>query len=69
MNLESRIKKLEKLRILDDGPIYVVWLPKECDTIEEWLEIAANPDSPNEWHAVSSRGVERIYYGSSLPSG
>ena len=67
MNLKHRVKKLEKFCVPEDKPIYVVWLPEQCDTIEEWVEHYKNPDLPCQWIAVSARGVEATYFGSDFP--
>lgn len=68
MNLESRIKKLEKLSVVGSNePIYVVWLPEQSETIEEWVERYNNPDLPCKWIAVSARGIEATYLGSNFP--
>jgi hypothetical protein len=60
VNLESRIERLEKLSAPNDELIYLVWLPKECETTEEWLNHTANPDQSCEWYAISARGAEQV---------
>ena len=50
-----------------DEPIYIMWLPVECVSLEEWMSRVANPAQPCEWVAISRKGVEQIYYGTTPP--
>lgn len=72
MNFSSRIKKLEQAAIPSEEPLGLVWLPKECESVEEWLlnvEAWQNGQPIKiEWHAISARGVERIHYGVEPPT-
>ena len=63
MNLDSRIAKLEANFSPSDEPIFIMWLPVECVSLEEWMSRVADPAQPCEWVAISRNGVEQTYHG------
>ena len=71
-NLESRIEKLEKGSTPSDEPVGVVWLPAECQSVEEWMQHvqAWQNGQPieTEWRAISSRGTEEVHFGVEPPT-